>query len=405
MHVVICLIVTASALGTQTSAQTVSDSAIPTPLAFDLTAKATVQVLPPQLREFFSAHFDEFCKSCRLTGSNSPIISTIGSRNTADLYVMLDANATSNDTTACIEAARKFPHEREQARKISTAAGLHEPGRLPWCILEHYEALVTAFRSQESKQVLIHAGALTHLCTYAAMPFQTTRDPSGGRSGGVRWNAHAHMADYQHSTPAMRCQRMLTSRMHSRLDQEVRLSPTRLGRTLNQRDAVFATLLRSHRALHLLLATDRQLCDELGLSSKKLFLDDSGLYYARMEEEAGWIIESRIEDGALLAARLVDSAWAEVGRPKPAQFVKTIEGEITPDDLSTDAAANTEHEKESQNGKFVASRSSKTYHLETCYHVARIKPENCVKFENADKAEATGRQPCKSCLDHDRKDD
>jgi hypothetical protein len=47
--------------------------------------------------------------------------------------------------------------------------------------------------------------------------------------------------------------------------------------------------------------------------------------------------------------------------------------------------------------KYCASRSSKVFHLCTCKLVARIKPENLVKFRTREEAAGTGRKPCKMC--------
>lgn len=48
-------------------------------------------------------------------------------------------------------------------------------------------------------------------------------------------------------------------------------------------------------------------------------------------------------------------------------------------------------------GKYVAAKSSKVYHLNTCSHAKRIDPSNAVYFSTKEEAEASGRRPCQTC--------
>ncbi|MBN1809161.1 MAG: thermonuclease family protein [Planctomycetes bacterium] len=53
---------------------------------------------------------------------------------------------------------------------------------------------------------------------------------------------------------------------------------------------------------------------------------------------------------------------------------------------------------EAKNPPFVAGAESKTYHLVTCPHAARIAEENRVYYPTEEAAAATGRTPCRHCL-------
>ena len=46
---------------------------------------------------------------------------------------------------------------------------------------------------------------------------------------------------------------------------------------------------------------------------------------------------------------------------------------------------------------FAGSKDSTVYHKTDCVHLARVKPENRVTFEDAKSAAANGRKPCKTC--------
>lgn len=50
------------------------------------------------------------------------------------------------------------------------------------------------------------------------------------------------------------------------------------------------------------------------------------------------------------------------------------------------------------NCAYVGSKNSDKYHVPTCPHAKRIKPENIVCFSSAEDAGAKGYQPDKSCV-------
>ncbi|MDD2754897.1 MAG: Ada metal-binding domain-containing protein [Methanothrix sp.] len=48
-------------------------------------------------------------------------------------------------------------------------------------------------------------------------------------------------------------------------------------------------------------------------------------------------------------------------------------------------------------GKFMGSITSKKYHCLDCRYALKIKPENCIYFQNIEDAEVQGYLPCKVC--------
>jgi len=53
--------------------------------------------------------------------------------------------------------------------------------------------------------------------------------------------------------------------------------------------------------------------------------------------------------------------------------------------------------KESENGKFMGSITSKKYHRLDCRYALKIKPENRIYFQSIEDAKVQGYLPCKTC--------
>jgi hypothetical protein len=53
--------------------------------------------------------------------------------------------------------------------------------------------------------------------------------------------------------------------------------------------------------------------------------------------------------------------------------------------------------KESENGKFMGSITSKKYHRLDCRYALKIKPENRIYFQSIEDAKGQGYLPCKTC--------
>lgn len=48
-------------------------------------------------------------------------------------------------------------------------------------------------------------------------------------------------------------------------------------------------------------------------------------------------------------------------------------------------------------GNYIASKSSKVFHRDTCSHVKRMDKSKAITFNTSDEAQKTGRRPCKAC--------
>jgi hypothetical protein len=172
--------------------------------------------------------------------------------------------------------------------------------------------------------------------------------------------------------------------LKKRLEYEVRVAPHRLSPVKNALDATFEVLQESYRSADELLAIDAEVGVEVGVRGSDAMPAARESLADRLAERAAPILETRIEAGALLAARLIASAWSEAGKP---EFRPLAPVAAAPIPLPTPAGATV----------FVGSRNSTVYHRADCSHAARIKPENRVTYESVEKAKAASRTPCKTC--------
>ncbi len=224
-----------------------------------------------------------------------------------------------------------------------------------------FDDLVRAFRSEESPHVIVAAATLIQLATRVAMP------PCGG---DVRMDENPR-AD---STWAG-----AIAGHRVRLQYEARVSPTRFHPVATIDQAVRDVMQRGQRA------NQRAFCaggaNKTGDKSQGTRSTGIGQEALSSEPSDRLVreLEDRIEDGALLAARLIGSAWIKSGRP-------TDSVNTSPQTAS-----------EATHGEYVASRYSKVFHKADCPHAKRIKPANRIRFSSPSKATAAKKKPCRTC--------
>ena len=105
-------------------------------------------------------------------------------------------------------------------------------------------------------------------------------------------------------------------------------------------------------------------------------------------ERVARLLEDRVEAGALLAARLILSAWVDAGAPDlpGTQDSTPIRQRQLDPAAGPNPPAATEPTPAGTNAEadrfLCASRGSKVFHYSDCHHVQRIKPEHLVRFES-----------------------
>lgn len=356
------------------------------PHAYDIVATTAIPVLPAPLRPFFDARIDSVQAYARAGAPGDEAPSIIAGR-AADHFVMLDVAARDGYPSARRAAALRFPRERLPAEALYRRHGAGEGGRLPWVILEYDEALVEAFRSGDARAVVRSAGVLMHYATDAALPLNTTIDREG-RSAGHVVIAHGNPSDSgeAHRTVRQRFHGALIQNLRGRYEFEVRVAPERFAAVAGPTEAVFDTLLEAHATVETCLEIDAAIMTELGVSGEEELVAAVDAYDARLAKRAASVMETRLEAGALLAAKLIGSAWIRAGRPSPQTW--------TPRKVSRKSLTTTPN---TTAGLFVGSRNSTIFHRASCSHASRIKPTNLISFSSAGDARKAGRNPCKSC--------
>ncbi|MCH8251786.1 MAG: hypothetical protein IID36_04975 [Planctomycetes bacterium] len=307
---------------------------------------------------------------------------------------MLDADWHA-DPAVRSEHAEHFPHARRDARAFFKQLGIHhrDGGTLPWEIERQQRRLIDAFRTADADLVLACAGNIFRLSAASAIPFNTTTDRDGVRSGNLSWtSAESTPSTLPHRNIGARYDVLLIEHLLDRLTFESRIHPDRLQPSTDPIEGAFGVMRRSYAALQSLLRIDRDAVAALQIEDAAGFLMAEDRYYARVGSASVAIFEARIEDGALLAANLIAGAWIEAGRPPLDEdaMTQTANEAATTETADGEPAAST-------NAELVGSRNSTKFHTPDCAHAGRIKAENVVNFATVAEAERAGRSWCSVC--------
>ncbi len=354
------------------------------PAAYEIVATAAVEVLPLPLHTFFRIHVDTLRRGSASFGK--PASGTgMFSENVGDHYILLDVTAAHNDRNARRVAARHFPHDRTAAAKLFDKHGVPDGGTLPWVIADRHAALAGAFRSGDSDLIIREAAILLHFAVDASLPFNTTTDCAGTAVTQLYQSQETLAEETKRNGKArFRCQVQLVDHLQDRLAYEVRVWPGRLQPLGDPVEAVFTALLEAHAVVDELCRMDRSVMRELGIQDAQMSTVALEAYYARLGQRAAPVLESRLESGALLAARLIAAAWNEAGNPAmPGSAHQPIAASLPRTGESPPPLAGSQH--------------STVFHRKGCHHLRRIKPQNLVSFGSVQEAKADGRTPCQAC--------
>lgn len=390
-----------------------ADAEKSTPLV-EITVSTGLPVLPAPVRSFFERHRDTLAVAVRAAeigskerseGTNErsrrdktgpldrgrPAVRRLPASST---FLTLDAD-WHVDPAVRSENVERFPHARRDARAFFKQLGIHDRdgGTLPWEIERQRRRLIDAFRAADADLVIAHAGNIFRLSAASAIPFNTTTDREGVRTGNLNWtSSESTQSTHPHRNIRARCDVLLIEHLLDRLAFESRIHPDRLQPTTDPIEATFGVMGRSYGALQSLLRIDRDAVAALQIADAPGFLMAEDCYYARVASAAVAIFEARIEDGALLAANLIAGAWIESGRPPLNEdpMAKAVdEDAITETTLGEPAPF--------ANAQLVGSRNSTKFHTPGCVHAKRIKAENVVTFATAAEAKRAGRSWCSVC--------
>ncbi len=348
--------------------------------ACDIICTTAVTSLPPPLRALFEPHLDTLRKAG--VADVSSLRDHAGNLTDHDHFFVLDG-IVGNEL-------RSLQQDRTETARVFKRRGIEHGGQLPWAVLDHHQALVRAFTSRDDDLIIHETGVLLHLVTDASMPFSTTLDRLSQSVVARRAPEETEPESGSCPTVRWRVQVGLLNHLSHRLEYEVRVFPGRVEDLIDPKQAVFKTLIDSHGELSDLISADAAVFEELRITDTTAFEASAKAYYREMANRTAGVMESRLEAGALLGARLITTAWTHGGSPNPIALRPHLSGQATPNnERRADTKATT--------SPFVGSRHSKIFHRATCPHARRIKPENVVHFDSAEAATRAGRIPCKTC--------
>ena len=365
-----------------------------------LVADITVHALPEPLRAFLNAQGSSLHDALARAGETDNL--GADGRPPESCYLMLDVAAPTLAPAARRQAVAAFPLDTRAVHELMRAQGQAKGGTLPWALMTHYAKLVEAFRAQQPDAIITTVGPVVRLSTRAALPLNTTVNLDGSLTAHLRWPAGQLAPAAPHRNVRQRLQVETLGQLRERLATEAQVWPGRVETCPIPLKAVFDTLAEANAALDGLLEVDRAVTAELGITDAAGFVAAAEPYYTRVTTRAAPLLEDRIEAGALLAARLILSAWVEAGAPNLEMGTRTSVPETNLQPATSPGAPDSEKTTtpptETAEERFLcASRSSKVFHYSDCYHVRRIKPEYLIKFESCEEAKASGRKPCKAC--------
>lgn len=350
---------------------------------YELTISAALSILPPPLRAFLQANETEF-RDLVVADVEAEIRGqpTFGQR--AWHYIELDIEAPTVSATVRREAVSRFPRDKVKAKELSERHGPLRGGLLPWIIEERYENLRAALRAGNKEATLRAAAELLHFSADAAIPTQASSCCFSPEECGNVPNGSHELRFLYHQT-CLAFQEVLA--------YELRIHPDRLAPSKNALVDAFDTAIRAYAHLDNLLGKS--------LNGHSEPIEGTGAPQVDRPSPFRWvgfevttlpIVRMQIEGGAILAANLMSGAWQEAGAPDLKFASSPTDSASTPSPSTVPLVP-----VESANGAFFGSKDSMIYHRATCAHVARIKPENRLRFQDVQAAAAANRTPCKQC--------
>lgn len=321
-----------------------------TPIAaYDIVTREALSALPVPIRPYFESRLEQIRLFISSTDKNSPL----------SHYVLLDVSANIEDWDDRVKAARQFPHQQKIANNFFRENRLHErTGQLPWVILEHFDELTQAFQTGDENKITARTASLLHFATDACWPMNTTIH---------RFESNSPIQSPSLSRIYLESALAFDS-LREQLSYEVRVSPHRYRILSNPTDAVFNELLSSFSTLI-----------EIERIAKNNWTDD----------RIAQIFEQRLESAAVLAVRLIGTAWENASKPTLGERVHPVTQSISsiPGTLTTNTPTQV----------LMGSKNSGIVHRITCRHAKRIKSANIIRFTSFDEALRAGRKGCKTC--------
>lgn len=267
--------------------------------------RRAIELLPPELKPFFTAHRDELV----LRVTDPDLWRNIGWEDDPNHY--MDFGVPEFGPYPFTALPREYGAAIEKFGMVT----LKRDGTLPWREAEEFGNLRRAFEGftrqapYSSSDAVLFAAVASHYIEDANQPFHATSNHDGQLTG-------------QHGLHA-RFERDLIERFESRLV----VHPSAASPISNPRDAAFDALLASYQLVDPLLAADRA-----ASAGKDVYDDD---YFEKFFAGARTILEQRLGDSITATVGVIVGAWEQAGKPalalkdaRPVQKVRKPSGEV-----------------------------------------------------------------------------
>ncbi|MGD1001097.1 MAG: zinc dependent phospholipase C family protein [Candidatus Brocadiia bacterium] len=184
---------------------------------------------------------------------------------------------------------KDLPHDRAELEKKVGAATVVAHGLLPWTVNREFERLVKAFRERDWVETRMAAAYLSHFVADTTMPLHATHNYDGQLTG----NNGIH--------------RRIEVEMVARFHNVSMIAPSGITAVGDPVEWTFQQLERSLSFCPAFLKADTE--------ARRAAPLDSEVYYLKLNEGAGEIVEARTRDAANAVAGFWLAAWQKAGRP------------------------------------------------------------------------------------------
>jgi hypothetical protein len=253
--------------------------------AHQFIMRHAIDLLPPELKPFFTAHRDELV----LRVTDPDLWRNVGWEDDPNHFMDFGVAEFGPYPFAAL------PREYGAAIEKFGMATIKKDGTLPWREAEEFGNLRRAFEGfkrqalYRSSDTVLFAAVAAHYIQDANQPFHATNNHDGQLTGQTGLHA--------------RFERDLIERFESRLV----VHPAQAAPVTNPRDAAFEALLASYQLVDPLLAADRA-----ASAGKDVYDDD---YFEKFFVGARQILEQRLGDSITATVGVIVGAWEQAGKP------------------------------------------------------------------------------------------
>ncbi len=199
----------------------------------------------------------------------------------------------------------KLPRNEEEVKKMVPPDSITTWGRLPWAVVETYNALVKAFEAREVKNIIRLSAYLGHYVADACVPLHTTYNYNGQYTGQV--GIHS----------------LWESRVPELFGDNFDFLAGKATYINDPISFIYDIIIESHKMVDSTLQIEAQITAEFGTQSKytyeqrgkrsyRMVSKEFALEYLRRLNNAQ---EKRMKRAIQAIASLWFSAWIEAGKP------------------------------------------------------------------------------------------